>query len=88
VIRFSNAGAGANVEAARSLFLGSQAAVMAFGSPGTNLRFDWNEETRDNGDKVIISTSSIFGVKKVTFTTPAGAQDFGVFSLDTAAASR
>lgn len=87
-IRFNNAGAGANVEAARALFLGSQAAVVAFGSPGTNLRFDWHEETRDNGDKVVISTSSIFGVKKVTFTTAAGAQDFGVFALDTAAATR
>lgn len=87
-IRFNNAGAGANVEAARALFLGSQAAVVAFGSPGTNLRFDWHEETRDNGDKVVISTSSIFGIKKVTFTTGAGAQDFGLFSLDTAAASR
>lgn len=88
VIRFNNAGAGANVEAARALFLGSQAAVVAFGSPGTNMRFDWFEETRDNGDKVVISTSSIFGVKKVTFTTDAGAQDFGVFALDTAAATR
>lgn len=87
-IRFSNAGAGANVEAARALFMGSQAAVVAFGSPGTNMRFDWHEETRDNGDKVVITTSSIFGVKKVTFTTPIGAQDFGLFSLDTAAASR
>lgn len=87
VIRFNNAGAG-NVEAARGLFMGSQAAVVAFGSPGTNLRFDWHEETRDNGDKVVISTSSIFGVKKVTFTTGAGAQDFGVFALDTAAAAR
>jgi N4-gp56 family major capsid protein len=88
VIRQNTAGAGGTYESARALFLGSQAAVMAFGSPGTNLRFDWNEETRDNGDKVIISTSSIFGVKKVTFTTPAGAQDFGVFALDTYAASR
>jgi N4-gp56 family major capsid protein len=87
VIRSNTAGAG-NVESARALFMGSQAAVVAFGSPGTNLRFDWHEETRDNGDKVVISTSSIFGVKKVTFTTGAGAQDFGVFSLDTAAASR
>lgn len=87
-IRFNNAGAGANVEAARALFLGAQAAVVAYGSPGTNLRFDWNEETRDNGDKVVISTSSIFGVKKVTFTTEVGAQDFGVFALDTAAAAR
>jgi N4-gp56 family major capsid protein len=88
VVRFNNAGAGANVEAARALFMGAQAGVVAFGSPGTNLRFDWNEETRDNGDKVVISTSSIFGVKKVTFTTETGANDFGVFSLDTAAASR
>lgn len=90
VIRFNNAGAGANVEAARALFLGSQAAVVAFGSPGTNLRFDWHEETRDNGDKVVISTSAIFGIKKVRFDTEtaAGAQDFGVISLDTAAAAR
>jgi N4-gp56 family major capsid protein len=89
VIRFGNAGAGANIEAARSLFMGSQAAVVAFGSPGTNMRFDWNEETRDNGDKVVITTSSIFGMKKVTFTHDGtGAQDFGVFSLDTAAANR
>lgn len=88
VIRFSNAGAGANVEAARALFLGAQAAVVAFGSPGTNLRFDWHEETRDNGDKVVITTSSIFGIKKTTFTTDIGAQDFGLFALDTAAATR
>ncbi|CDN87324.1 hypothetical protein BN948_01744 [Hydrogenophaga intermedia] len=87
-IRFNTAGAGGNVEAARALFMGSQAAVVAFGSPGTNMRFDWHEETRDNGDKVVISTSSIFGVKKVTFTTPVGAQDFGLFSLDTACAAR
>lgn len=88
VIRFNTAGAGGNVEAARGLFMGSQAAVVAFGSPGTNLRFDWHEETRDNGDKVVITTSSIFGIKKVRFDTDAGAQDFGLFALDTAAANR
>jgi N4-gp56 family major capsid protein len=88
VVRFNNAGAGANVEAARALFLGSQAAVVAYGSPGTNLRFDWHEETRDNGDKVVITTSSIFGIKKVSFNTDVGMQDFGVIALDTAAASR
>lgn len=88
VIRFNNAGSGANVEAARALFMGSQAAVVAYGSPGTNLRFDWHEETRDNGDKVVITTSSIFGTKKVRFETPAGYQDFGLFSLDTACAAR
>lgn len=89
VIRFNDAGAGSNVEAARGLFLGSQAMVVAYGSPGTNMRFDWHEETRDNGDKVVISSSSIFGCKKVRFTTDeAGAQDFGVFAVDTACASR
>ena len=88
VIRFNTAGSGANVEAARALFLGAQAAVIAYGSPGTSQRFDWNEETRDNGDKVVITTSSIFGMKKVNFTTDIGAQDFGVFALDTAAATR
>ncbi|PUE08997.1 N4-gp56 family major capsid protein [Limnohabitans sp. T6-5] len=89
VIRDNTAGAGGNVESARALFLGSQAGVMAFGSPGTNLRYDWHEETRDNGDKVVISTSAIFGIKKVTFSTDTqGAQDFGLFSMDTAAASR
>ena len=88
VIRSSDAGSGSNVEAARALFMGSQAGVAAFGSPGTNLRFDWHEETRDNGDKVVISTSSIFGTKKVRFNVEGTEQDFGLFSLDTAAASR
>lgn len=88
VIRFNDAGAGGNVEAARALFMGAQAQVVAYGSPGTNLRYDWHEETRDNGDKVVISTSTIFGTKKVRFQTDAGYQDFGQFSLDTACASR
>ena len=89
VIRFNNAGAGANVEAARALFMGAQAGVVAYGSPGTNLRYDWHEETRDNGDKVVITTSSIFGTKKVRFeVSPGQFQDFGLFSLDTACAAR
>lgn len=88
VIRFNNAGSGANVEAARALFLGAQAGVVAFGSPGTGMRFDWHEEARDNNNQVVITSSSIFGIKKTTFTTESGAQDFGVFSVDTAAASR
>lgn len=87
VIRFDNAGSTGLVPAARALFLGSQAAVCAYGSPGTNLRFDWHEETRDNGDKVVISTSSIFGTKKVRFDMDGDGTpetDFGVFALDTA----
>lgn len=88
-IRFNTAGSGVNLAAARALFMGAQAGVVAYGSPGTNLRFDWNEETRDNGDKVVITTASIFGCKKTTFTTDeAGAQDFGVMAIDTYCAER
>jgi N4-gp56 family major capsid protein len=86
-IRFNNWGSGANLYGARALFMGSQAAVMAFGSPGTKMRFDWYEEARDNGDKVVITTSSIFGIKKCTFdysgNQSANLNDFGLFALDT-----
>jgi N4-gp56 family major capsid protein len=88
VIRFSDYGSGSNLSAARALFMGAQAGVEAYGSPGTGLRFDWNEETRDNGDKVVITSSCIWGTKKVTATTVAGNQDLGVFALDTYAAVR
>lgn len=88
VIRFNDYGAGATYEAARALFMGSQALVEAYGSPGTGLRFDWHEEVRDNGNQVVISSNCTWGTKKVSFTTPIGAQDFGVFALDTYAASR
>ena len=83
VVRFSDWSTGTPRFGARALFMGSQAAVMAFGSPGTNMRFDWYEEARDNGDKVVITTSSIFGIKKATFTDGSASNDFGVFALDT-----
>lgn len=79
-IMFNDYGAGANVLAARGLFLGVQALVCAFGSPGTGLRFDWTEESDDRGNEVVITTSSIFGIKKPRFND----HDFGVFSVDTA----
>jgi N4-gp56 family major capsid protein len=82
VIRFSDYGSGGNVAAARALFLGAQAGVCAFGSPGTGLRFDWHEETDDRGNEIIIDTSTIIGIKKTTFNS----KDFGVMAIDTAAA--
>jgi N4-gp56 family major capsid protein len=82
IIQF-NAGAATpqTVKCARSLFMGVQAAVIAFGSKGNGLRFGWYEEERDNGNQVVISTHSIFGISKVQFNS----KDFGVMSLDTAA---
>lgn len=82
VVRFNDYGAGANVSASRSLFLGEQALVVCFGSPGTGLRFDWNEEGRDNNNQAVITTSSIFGVKKCRFN----GTDFGMIAVDSAAA--
>lgn len=86
VIRFSDYGAGSNVAAARALFLGRQAGVVAFGSPGTGLRFDWHEEMEDRANQLVITTASIFGVKKTAFTIDSTSRDFGVVSLDTACA--
>lgn len=88
VIRFASgdaSGDGNNfgAAAARALFLGRQAGVVAFGSPGSGLRFGWTEETEDRGNQVVITTDSIFGVKKTSFTTSAGACDFGVLALNT-----
>lgn len=81
VIRFGDYGAGSDVDAARALFMGRQAMVIAFGSSGNNLRFDWHEESRDNGNQAVISTSSIFGIKKSRYK----GKDFGLIALDTAA---
>jgi len=85
VIGFSDYGAGANLPARRALFLGAQAAVIAYGSPGTGMRFDWTEESKDHGNAVKIGTNSIFGVKKTTYKSKDGTvqKDFGVFACDT-----
>ena len=86
VIISGDYGAGSNIDAARALFMGRQAGVVAFGSRGTGLRFDWNEEMEDRGNQVVITTSSIFGVKKSAFTIDGTSRDFGLVSIDTAAA--
>lgn len=86
VIRYSDYGAGSNVAAARALFLGRQAAVVAFGSAGNGLRFDWHEESRDNGNQAVITTSTICGIKKTAFTISGTSRDFGLISIDSAAA--
>lgn len=88
VVRFnagdaSGDGTNFGVTGARALFMGRQAGVVAFGSPGTGLRFGWQEETEDRGNQVVITTDSIFGVKKTSFTTAAGQCDFGVMALNT-----
>lgn len=79
VIRFNDYGGGTNLDAARALFLGVQAAVLAFGSPGAGLRFDWHEDTIDRGNQLVVDTACIWGVKKTTFN----GLDYGVVAADT-----
>jgi N4-gp56 family major capsid protein len=78
VIRFADYGAGANLPAARALFMGRQAGVVAYGSKG-GLRFDWQEETKDYGNEPTVASGFIGGIKKTQFN----GKDFGVIAIDT-----
>jgi N4-gp56 family major capsid protein len=77
-IRF-NAGVDGLQPCARALFMGAQSLVMAFGSPGSGMRYDWHEETEDRGNQIVITSGTILGLKKTQY---AG-RDFGGLSLDT-----
>lgn len=80
VTRFNTYGVGGNVNAARALFMGAQAATCAFGMAGTGIRFGWVEYLKDAENELVISSNSIFGIKKTRFNN----QDFGVIAVDTA----
>ena len=84
VIRFNDAGAGANVAAARALFLGRQAAVVAFGSAGQGMSFDWIEKAMDYDDVLNVASASIFGIKKCSYNIAGTSYDFGLIAVDTA----
>lgn len=77
-IRFSDYGVGVNLPAARALFMGRQAGVVAYGSE-SGLRFSWTEEDQDHGNEKVIAAGVILGVKKSRFNS----KDFGVISIDT-----
>ncbi|WP_027178774.1 N4-gp56 family major capsid protein [Maridesulfovibrio bastinii] len=80
VIRFSDYGAGGDVSAARALFLGAQAGMIAFGGSTKKNRYSWNEETDDRGNKLAVTAGCIYGVKKSRYNS----KDFGVIAVDTA----
>lgn len=81
VVRFSDYGAGSNVLAARNLFLGRQAGVIAYGG-SQGARYQWIEEKDDYDNVTGIASGCILGVKKTRFN----GRDFGVIAADTAAA--
>lgn len=82
VVRFSNYGAGSDVAAARALFLGRQAGVIAYGQGGGGSRFTWKESLKDHDNEPVVASGTIVGMKKARFND----RDFGVITIDTAAA--
>lgn len=86
VIRFSDYGVGNNVPAARALFLGSQAAFIAYGDNESGTKLKWTEVQRDHENSVAIGVAAILGVKKATYKSKDGSvsKDFGVTAIDTA----
>lgn len=79
VIRFSDYGASANLAAARALFLGAQAGMIAWGGGSAYGRYSWNEETDDRGNALAITAGTIYGCKKSRYNSA----DFGVIAVDT-----
>lgn len=84
-IRFSDYGAGANLPAARALFLASQAGMISYGDNGGGTRYKWTEVEKDHGNQVAIGSYAIMGIKKSTYKNKDSTvtRDFGVFALDT-----
>lgn len=81
VRRFSDYGAGGNVPATRSLLLGRQAGVIAYGAAGNGTRMTWVEKMTDADNQVAIYCGAIMGWKKTRFNN----RDFGVISIDATA---
>jgi len=67
-----------NVAAARALFMGAQAGLMAYGQNSSPNRYSWNEDKDDRGNALAITAGAIFGVKRATFNSKA----FGLMAID------
>jgi N4-gp56 family major capsid protein len=79
VVRFDDYGASGDLEAARALFLGAQAGMIAWGGGSSYGRYSWNEEKDDRGNALAITAGAIYGVKKARYNS----KDFGVIAVDT-----
>ena len=77
-VRFSDYGSGLNLPAARALFMGRQAGIVAYGTSAQGT-YSWHEELKDHGNLLEISAGTISGFKKARFND----RDFGVIAIDT-----
>lgn len=70
-------GASDNTLYKRGVFLGAQAAIVAYGRGHGPNRYEWVEEKFDYKNKLGVAAGCIFGVKKAVFNS----NDFGVITL-------
>lgn len=80
-VKFSDYGAGANVLAARSLFMGANAVATAHGTKGLadGMTVALTEDTDDRGHDSILDFEIIFGADKPQFN----GMDYGMVTVDT-----
>jgi N4-gp56 family major capsid protein len=81
-IKFTDYGSGANVPAARSLFMGSNAGFIAHGTKGIadGMTVALDEDTADRKHDAILFFEMIFGADKTAFN----AMDYGLITVDSA----
>jgi N4-gp56 family major capsid protein len=79
-VKFNTAGAGGNLNAARSLFLGANAIVVAHGSKGIadGMTVGLSEDTDDRGHDSVLDFEVIFGADKSQFNS----MDYGMVTID------
>ncbi|HWH83240.1 MAG TPA: N4-gp56 family major capsid protein [Burkholderiaceae bacterium] len=80
VVKFNNAGAGANLNAVRSLFLGANAIVVAHGTKGMadGMTVSLTEDSDDRGHDAVLDFEIIFGADKSAFN----GMDYGMITVD------
>lgn len=80
IVKFNDAGAGANVNAMRTLFLGAHAVCVAYGTKGQSrgTRYELTESDLDHGEEEVLVMRLIAGYKKSQFNS----MDFGVIAID------
>lgn len=79
-----NAGTGAAISTVRrAVFMGAQAATIAFAQDADESTFSWVEELFDYERELGVSAQAMFGIKKTQFNSV----DFGVITLHSYAAA-
>lgn len=85
-----NSSTGATISTVRrNVLCGAQAAVMGFGRDNGPTRFNWVEKKFDYDNQLGVSSGSIFGLKKTTFTyeDDSSSFDYGTIVVSSYAAA-